>query len=404
MGAMTDRKLAPARRGPSMTAYKPTVRDNVARAALGVFGDTYANRKLARQFLGSSGIGGTGEASVADFTPAGVGLAADEAGRLAGQGHPWAAAGNLALAALPVPGKAAVKTAGRAVAGRAKGVIDKAVRDVVETAPTPGITAYHGSPHTFDQFSLDKIGTGEGAQAYGHGLYFAENEGVAKGYRDNLTAGLAKQAFTSGSTGQGYALRALQEYGSQSAAIAALEKHLAQAAKLGGSGSDQARAFEKWQPTIEEALGVLRDGNPSGSMYKVRINADPNDFLDWDAPLEQQSPRIQEGLNAAADKFRPGFKLSMDDRRGMSAYTDLGLLSREREMQPAATQALRESGIPGIKYLDQGSRGAGAGTRNFVVFDPKIIDIMKRYGVAAPVAAAMLANSVDRPMTEARAQ
>ncbi len=51
------------------------------------------------------------------------------------------------------------------------------------------ITAYHGSPHDFDRFDLSKIGTGEGAQAYGHGLYFAENEGVAKGYRDTLSAG-----------------------------------------------------------------------------------------------------------------------------------------------------------------------------------------------------------------------
>src|SRR5258706_8248564 len=33
------------------------------------------------------------------------------------------------------------------------------------------ITAYHGSPHDFDRFDLSRIGTGEGAQAYGHGLY-----------------------------------------------------------------------------------------------------------------------------------------------------------------------------------------------------------------------------------------
>lgn len=49
------------------------------------------------------------------------------------------------------------------------------------------IKAYHGSPHDFDRFSLDNIGTGEGAQAYGHGLYFAEREGTAKSYRDALT-------------------------------------------------------------------------------------------------------------------------------------------------------------------------------------------------------------------------
>ena len=50
-----------------------------------------------------------------------------------------------------------------------------------------GITAYHGSPHEFDQFDTSKIGTGEGAQSYGHGLYFAESEPVAKKYRDKLS-------------------------------------------------------------------------------------------------------------------------------------------------------------------------------------------------------------------------
>jgi hypothetical protein len=45
---------------------------------------------------------------------------------------------------------------------------------------TSGILAYHGSPYSFDKFDASKIGTGEGAQAYGHGLYFAENEGVAR--------------------------------------------------------------------------------------------------------------------------------------------------------------------------------------------------------------------------------
>jgi hypothetical protein len=49
------------------------------------------------------------------------------------------------------------------------------------------IRAYHGTPHKFDKFDMSKIGTGEGAQAYGHGLYFAENEGVARSYRDTLT-------------------------------------------------------------------------------------------------------------------------------------------------------------------------------------------------------------------------
>ena len=46
----------------------------------------------------------------------------------------------------------------------------------------PLMTVYHGSPHKFDKFDASKIGTGEGAQAYGHGLYLAENPGVATDY------------------------------------------------------------------------------------------------------------------------------------------------------------------------------------------------------------------------------
>ena len=44
---------------------------------------------------------------------------------------------------------------------------------------TRPIRAYHSCPHDFDKFDLAKIGTGEGAQVYGHGLYFAENPAVS---------------------------------------------------------------------------------------------------------------------------------------------------------------------------------------------------------------------------------
>lgn len=39
-------------------------------------------------------------------------------------------------------------------------------------------SVYHGTPHRFDEFSLENIGSGEGAQAHGWGLYFAENKDV----------------------------------------------------------------------------------------------------------------------------------------------------------------------------------------------------------------------------------
>jgi hypothetical protein len=49
-------------------------------------------------------------------------------------------------------------------------------------------SAFHGNGiPPFDAFTLGKIGTGEGVQAYGYGLYFASSKGVAKYYRDALS-------------------------------------------------------------------------------------------------------------------------------------------------------------------------------------------------------------------------
>ena len=74
------------------------------------------------------------------------------------------------------------------------------------------------------------------------------------------------------------------------------------------------------------------------------------------------------------------------DTTGAEAYR---LLSRGQE--GATSEALLRSGIPGIRYLDQGSRGAGEGTHNLVVFDDKIIDIIRKYGLAGLMAPGALA-------------
>lgn len=48
----------------------------------------------------------------------------------------------------------------------------------------------------------------------------------------------------------------------------------------------------------------------------------------------------------------------------------------------AVAQQLRDMGIPGIKYLDATSRGAGTGTRNFVTFpgEEQSMTILERNG------------------------
>jgi hypothetical protein len=196
----------------------------------------------------------------------------------------------------------------------------------------PGIKAYHGSPHEFEKFSTEHIGTGEGAQAYGHGLYFAENPRVAEEYKRSLA-------------------------------------------------------------------GRLKEG--SGKMYEVNIKAEREHFLDWDKPLSEQSKHVQDKLkelNMFPDPARIEKIIKERQASGMgeSKYLLEKLADEQKRLQMPASQLhwemgpksnvseqLKKAGIPGIKYLDQGSRRAGQGTSNFVVFNDALIDIIRKYGIAA---------------------
>jgi hypothetical protein len=53
------------------------------------------------------------------------------------------------------------------------------------------------------------------------------------------------------------------------------------------------------------------------------------------------------------------------------------------------SDALRERGSPGVQYLDGVSRAAGQGSRNYVMFDDKLVDILKRYALPVGIAGAV---------------
>ena len=242
------------------------------------------------------------------------------------------------------------------------------------------IRAYHGSPHDFDRFDMSKIGTGEGGQAYGRGLYFAENEGVARSYR----AALAKPTF---STGLGDLDRMLDESYQQVARQSTLPVSASDAADLVGERLARQRVdalkagdfpwFERVSD-MQIALDRMKRAPPEtpGRMYEVDIHADPSRFLDWDEALRRQPREFSAAIREFEQNMGgPQPKMTLGDAmRTDSSLEDLA----------------REAGIPGIKYFDAGSRSAGDGSRNYVVFDDKLIEILRKYGIMAPVAGAGL--------------
>jgi hypothetical protein len=52
--------------------------------------------------------------------------------------------------------------------------------------PKFSVDAYHGTPYIFDKFTTEKIGTGEGAQAFGWGMYFTDVKSIANYYANKL--------------------------------------------------------------------------------------------------------------------------------------------------------------------------------------------------------------------------
>lgn len=247
------------------------------------------------------------------------------------------------------------------------------------------IEAYHGTPHDFESFDLSKIGTGEGAQVYGHGLYFAENKTVGADYAKNLGLSPEKTAYQSLIAAKGNRAQAIENL-------------------LDTKIENGVSSFGETKEMINDAIKLLQSGKEitkpdnAGQLYKVHINADPTHFLDWDKPLSEQDPVILQKLAEASTKVLGGdvesqlrllkessqqggefyMNLAEELKTGKKTTPDENGFYKFDDGHEATSKAFAEAGIPGIKYLDQGSRGAGDGTRNFVVFDDKLVKIVEK--------------------------
>jgi hypothetical protein len=254
-----------------------------------------------------------------------------------------------------------------------------------------GAIVWHGSPHKFDKFDASKIGTGEGAQAYGHGLYLAESPDVAKSY---MGAGTSKggAAFENRLSKMMERAQDAGRYGEAGALEELLVNRNPAMARTKFSVSNG------YSPeTVSQAHKVIAQFEdkfqPSG-LYKVDLpDSAIARMLDWDKPLSQQAPAVQAAYKKylkspqaseyakSWTRYKDGMRLDqaeplLKNPGGENLYKN-AFPSRE-----AANQWAFENGIPGIRYLDGGSRGAGSGTSNFVVFpgNEDLLRILERNG------------------------
>ena len=255
------------------------------------------------------------------------------------------------------------------------------------------IRAYHGSPHDFDKFDASKIGTGEGAQAYGHGLYFSKAEPVAKWYREQLSGppdliigGEPVRWIAPTKTPRERALRLLQK-----SAIPYYDNPMQAVREAMLDASDQYGGNEA-QPIINSLMRFKSDGisfGPRpGRMYEVEIDHPESSYLDLDATLSSQPPGVMRALEKL--DAVPELPSSVPwEPTGQHAYKRLVelRLANTRSAPRRAAEMLASEGVPGMRYLDEYSRGASSGTHNIIAFPgtEDSIRILRKYAVPGAV-------------------
>lgn len=301
------------------------------------------------------------------------------------------------------------------------GEMDAALQKVEDAFPEVYFqSAYHGTPHKFDEFSLDKIGTGETHIAHGWGLYFAEEKKLAEQYRKTLSLKYDKITYNGKSIrGKDYDLYVkILEFGKKewvnrledmaAKTRESLDEHIGIAnantplswfeERYGYSEGD--RQYNRYLARVENSREIIKENKKrlnkivkdirkaiaidesklkGGQVYKVDVpNADV--LLDEDLQLSEQPEKVQKAIRKYY-KSRPDDYYFTDDiplnsSDGRQFYKDVVFqMNREGKENPEkeASLLLNKFGIKGITY--DGRRDG----RCYVVFDDKAIKVLETY-------------------------
>lgn len=238
-------------------------------------------------------------------------------------------------------------------------------RGMFDEAPAePMVTVYHGSAADFEKFDSSKIGSGEGAQAYGHGLYFAENPKTAEAYRTVL-AGSEREYLIDGKVVDPQSLGHIEAAALRAVAEPNVYGKSAEQWEMQDVPAADVAALRKEIDNLQGRVDYQEKN--LGTKYTVGIPKRVIDgMLDWDRPLSEQPAALVAVKSIVGEGGQPEKWTGGEAYRAVADY-----LGGERIAAPhvdggypvkyaddvKASEALKAAGFPGIRYLDEGSRG-----------------------------------------------
>ena len=247
-----------------------------------------------------------------------------------------------------------------------------------------GLILYHGTPHSFEKFDISKLGTGEGQQAFGHGLYFTNKKSIAEGYANNLSS---KKKFWEALMDGNEISLTKEDFDFINSELDSLGFDGSRA-EMENLGNVKVDGKDEYSPYVLEALAVLFGKNAKSvlkedyglsdsevermiqikkkisdpQLYTISLHkgksASEYDYLDWHGALSDKQ------------------KKKIGDVSGNSGEEVYKNLSKKLGGDKAASDYLLSKGIDGIVYKsERGTGGADGKGRNYVVFDEKSIVI-----------------------------
>ncbi len=285
--------------------------------------------------------------------------------------------------------------------------------------------AYHGTwTKNIDEFLVSFLGTGEGSQAFGWGLYFAEARGVAEFYREsvsekraslyNVYQELRTPEFDAQMTT--LVLEAIEEQGVEPMMEAVFDwrvgEMVLQAMRMtaGAEGATRVATQAHLREKIEHTLEAMRRERPGfhyteaahymaalkaletnafdfetwaealqgreGQLYAVELLPPDDAWLMWfdQVPANKLQMVLSHAESVGAREVAAA--LRHPEVAGLDGKEFYELLERTLGTRREASVFLAAAGIPGTKFLDYDSRtGEKEATYNYAVFEDKNIII-----------------------------